>query len=547
MGTRIAVYAGVLALVGVTALSVILIRHQRNQIRAEVIHGSESIAEAIALSLEHASRTNQREWLAQTIHSMGQHEGIEAVRLFNKAGTIVFSSRAEEAGQQVDLHAEACVTCHETPEPLPALDPDDRSRIFEDEHGHQVVGTIRVIRNRPGCQGSSCHVPVSQQSVLGVLDILLPLDAAQARLQSATLSALLVSLGAVAILVFALFLLVRESIHRPIARVVDATRRVAKGDLDLQLHEKDAGEIGFLANSFNEMVESLANSQERVGEWVDTLQDTVSRKAKELHSAQMEVAHAEKLASVGVVAAGIAHELNSPLMAILTYAHLVQSRVPSDSQEHEDLQMIIQETNRCAAIIRQLLDFSREQSASTDLEPVSMQSVIDGAMEILKVELRNAEVEVERHIAGDLPPVEGNRAQLMQVLVNFAMNGIHAMPDGGKITIRADVVPRSEYARANLPAHPSEKLVRVRFHDTGTGISKEALRRVFDPFFTTKPVGQGSGLGLSVSLGLVNSFHGTILADSDGRSWTEFTVLLPVPVPQSHSALEETPLEAAIS
>jgi signal transduction histidine kinase len=118
----------------------------------------------------------------------------------------------------------------------------------------------------------------------------------------------------------------------------------------------------------------------------------------------------------------------------------------------------------------------------------------------------------------------------MQVLVNLMMNSLHAMPEGGVITVGVDVVERSNYSGASLAPHPGDRLVRIRIRDSGHGISAAALPRVFDPFFTTKEVGQGSGLGLSVSLGLIQRFHGTILADSDGDSWTEFTILIPVPV-----------------
>jgi signal transduction histidine kinase len=118
----------------------------------------------------------------------------------------------------------------------------------------------------------------------------------------------------------------------------------------------------------------------------------------------------------------------------------------------------------------------------------------------------------------------------MQVLVNLMMNSLHAMPGGGVVTVSADVVGRSDFSGTLMDPHPGEGLVRIRVRDTGEGIDRNALPRVFDPFYTTKDVGKGSGLGLSVSMGLIQRLHGTILADSDGESWTEFTILIPVPV-----------------
>jgi two-component system NtrC family sensor kinase len=258
------------------------------------------------------------------------------------------------------------------------------------------------------------------------------------------------------------------------------------------------------------------------------LEEKVAAEAHELREAQFQVIQAEKLSSVGLVAAGIAHELNSPLMAIITFSHLVRSAVPPDSQAQEDLRMIEREANRCAVIIRQLLDFSRKQAQEPELRPCAVNQVVAGALELLKIELQNAGVAVDVSLADDLPDVEANDVQLMQVFINLLVNALQAMPDGGQLTITGDVVERRLYARFDLPPHPSPTLARITIRDTGTGIARQDLARVFDPFFTTKPVGKGSGLGLSVSLGLVRGYRGTILVDSDGASWTEFTVLLPI-------------------
>jgi signal transduction histidine kinase len=305
---------------------------------------------------------------------------------------------------------------------------------------------------------------------------------------------------------------------------------VSAGELKAEVPVGSSAEMDFLAGSLNAMIESFSTSQNRLEEWAGDLEETVATKADELRKAQMEVAQAEKLSSVGMVAAGIAHELNSPLMAIITFAHLVKDKVEPESREHEDLQMIIGEANRCAGIIRQLLDFSREQADPLDKETCEIPDVVAAAQKILKVEMRNRGVELDIDLGPTVPTVEANRAQLMQVLVNLIMNSLHAMPEGGVITVGVDVVKRSNYSGASLPPHPGDGLVRIRIRDSGHGISAAALPRVFDPFFTTKEVGQGSGLGLSVSLGLIQRFHGTILADSDGESWTEFTILIPVPV-----------------
>ncbi|NNG17386.1 MAG: HAMP domain-containing histidine kinase [Gemmatimonadales bacterium] len=521
LSSRIAFLAGFLALGGVATLSFILISSQRKQVLAEVIHSSESIAETIRLSINHDMLANRREGVHEVIVSVGEHPGIARVRLFNKEGRISYSSWEEEVGRVVDKQAEACITCHAESEPYRNLDLEDRSRIYTDPQRGRTLATIYVIRNEEGCHPAGCHALPATQSVLGVLDVAMSLEPTQDRLFASTRNALLVSLAAVVLITSALFFLIRQSVRQPVTRLIAATRRVAEGDYTLQVPSGATDEIGFLAQSFNEMIESLDTSQQH-------LEEKFAQKAEELRTAQFQVVQAEKLSSVGLVAAGIAHELNSPLMAIVTFAHMVQKRVPPDSQEHEDLRMILHETDRCAAIIRTLLDFSRDQSQEPHIELLEVAKLIEQALEILRVEVRSHGVEIDMSVPGNLPFVEANAVQLTQVFVNLILNAIQAMPDGGRITLKADATTRTAYPSVKLPPSPRRQLLRIRVRDSGTGIPSKDLDKIFDPFFTTKPVGQGSGLGLSVSHAIITRHRGTILVTSDGKSWAEFTVLIPV-------------------
>jgi two-component system NtrC family sensor kinase len=520
LSSRIAFLAGFLALGGVSTLSFILIRSQRKQVLAEVIHSSESIAETIRLSINHDMLANRREGVREVIVSVGKHPGIAGVRLFNKEGRISYSSREEEVGRVVDKQAEACIKCHTESEPYRNLDLEDRSRIYTDPQGGRTLATIYVIRNEEGCHPAGCHALPNTQSVLGVLDVAMSLEPTQDRLFASTRHAILISLGAVVLITSALFLLIRQSVRQPVNRLIAATRQVAEGDYKLQLPSGAADEIGFLARSFNEMMESLNTSQR-------DLEQKVAQRAQELRTAQFQVVQAEKLSSVGLVAAGIAHELNSPLMAIVTFAHMVQKKVPPDSQEYEDIRMILHEADRCAAIIRTLLDFSRDQSQEPNVELCEIPKLIERALEILKVEIRSRSIKIDLSIPSTLPCIDVNTVQLTQVLVNLLLNAIQAMPDGGLIAIKADTTTRSAYPSVKLPPDSRRQLLRIRVRDSGTGISSEDLDKVFDPFFTTKPVGQGSGLGLSVSHAIITRYRGTILVTSDGKSGAEFTVLVP--------------------
>jgi len=521
LSTRVAFLAGFLTLGGAITHSYILIRSQRRSILAEVVHGSENLAEAVRLAIGYEMLANRSEAIQDAIQAVGDHAGVARVRLIDKKGRISYSSRPSEIGHVIDKRADGCIQCHRATDPYERLDQQDRSRIYDDAEVGRVVSTIAVIRNEAGCAGVGCHQPPAQKSVLGVLDVTVSLAPVQARLAASTRNAVLLSLAAVLIITGSLFFLIQQVVRQPISRLIAATRRVSAGDY--AVHKVDSAgsdEIGFLARSFNEMIESVQTSQQ-------DLEQKLTQKAEELRSAQFQVVQAEKLSSVGLVAAGIAHELNSPLMAIVTFAHLVQRRLPPDSQESEDVRMILREADRCAAIIRTLLDFSRDQSQAPEVELCEVPAMVEGAVKILGVELRGHGIEIESTIAAGIPLVDANAVQITQVLVNLLINAMHAMPEGGRVTITVDAVPKTLYEAVRLPPSSSDTLIRVRIRDTGTGIPDENIGRIFDPFFTTKPVGQGSGLGLSVSHAIIERHRGRILVDSDGSSWTEFTLLIP--------------------
>lgn len=527
LSTRIAVPAGFFVLASFAVFSVLLVRTQREQALAEAIHGSENIAEIINLSIDHDMRINRRDGVRAMVRSVGEHLDVELIRVFNKDGVIAYSSRPDEVGVSVSITSEACLGCHSGPVPPRELAPDDRSRIYEDSDGVQRLYTIRVINNEEGCQGSACHAAPAEQSVLGILGVTVSLQPAQARVAAASRNALLVSLVAVALITGALFQLIRRLVRRPLDTIIDATRRVAEGDTRLPVPRGASREIGILAASFNDMVQNLNSSRKHLESWASSLEAKVTATAGELRDAQFQMAHAEKLSSVGLMAAGIAHELNSPLMAIITFTHLVRNALPGESPQQEDLRMIESEANRCAAIIRQLLDFSRKQAQEPETEPCHVGAVVEEALALLKVEIQNSDAEIRTGIPDALPRVEANGPQLLQVFVNLILNALQAMPKGGAISIDSSVVERAVHIKDALPPHSGRHLIKTVVRDNGPGIPEGALGKVFDPFFTTKSVGGGSGLGLSVSLGLVRSFRGTILAASDGRTGAEFTVLLP--------------------
>ncbi|HOX46812.1 MAG TPA: ATP-binding protein [Myxococcota bacterium] len=289
---------------------------------------------------------------------------------------------------------------------------------------------------------------------------------------------------------------------KPIAQLAEGMRRVAEGELSYKVRIDSADELGTAARAFNQMVKAV---KER--EW--QLQEMTSDRLSEV----------EKQISIGRLAAGVAHEINNPLTAILSLSKLMLRHTPEGDKNHEDLRIIVEETTRCREIVGGLLDFARERPAS--LRVVDLNAVIADTVALTKKydALQHHEIAVESRIQPLL--VEADPKQLQQVFTNLVLNAAEAMremPDGGL----------GAHIRLVLDEDSSGGFAQVQVRDTGPGIPTEILNRIFEPFFTTKGKSKGTGLGLSVSLGIVRKHNGNIEVDSQVGLGTCFTVVLPL-------------------
>ncbi len=294
---------------------------------------------------------------------------------------------------------------------------------------------------------------------------------------------------AVATILLAVLIAVPVSlwISRPFTILAGATRRVAQGDWSVRVPATGLREMRTQAASFNTMVENLQEAQD-------------------------QLVQQEKLASVGQLAAGVAHEINNPLGSVLLYADILYKETPEDrQQQREDLQMIVREATRCKAIVNDLLNFSRQNQVlaqTTDLNAL----LHDLAAQKRKQELYT-NVEIVEDLDPALPAIQADPLQLHQTFVNLMDNAAEAMPDGGRLRLRTYTGPTPGF-------------VTVEVGDTGVGISEENMKKIFTPFFTTKPIGRGTGLGLAIIYGIVKMHRGQINVQSEVGKGTVFTITL---------------------
>jgi len=332
---------------------------------------------------------------------------------------------------------------------------------------------------------------------------------------------LLAGLAVVVLLI--LLSVIAANITRPIGVLVEATAKVARGDLDHQVEIETGDELGQLAGSFNQMTEELRQASDSLTQWGRTLEKRVEERTAELRATQENLIRSEKLASLGKIAAGVAHEINNPLTSILINAALlIEARKPDDP-DAEALNMIADETNRCAQIVKQLLEFSRQRPAQESLTDVN--ELIERTAQILEKQALVRNIKIVKVFDRSLPEINLDKTKIQQVFSNLMINAVEAMlPAGGTLTVTS-----------KLDAAPG--VIEIEFADTGVGIPKENLAKLFDPFFTTKTM--GTGLGLAVSYGIVRQRGGTIRVASEIGRGSVFTVKLPVVEKQEEKDSEE--------
>ena len=296
----------------------------RQHLEAATLTSAERVSDVIRRSTSYYMLRNDREGMYHAMTTMADEPGMVRVRIFDQQGRISYSSDTSEIGHSVDQSAEACYGCHVQSQPLTRLDRPDRFRIYRDNKGQRVLGVITPIENQPGCSNADCHAHPAGQQVLGVLDANLSLAKADAQLAQTTRRMLGYTLFALLDISLLSWFFVWRLVGQPLKRLTTGTKELADGNLGYQLAVDSSDEAGELATSFNRMSLQLQSANGQIVAWAKTLEDRVDEKTREVKRAHEQVLHVEKMATIGKMAAVVAHEINNPLSGILTYAKLIR-------------------------------------------------------------------------------------------------------------------------------------------------------------------------------------------------------------------------------
>ena len=308
----------------------------------------------------------------------------------------------------------------------------------------------------------------------------------------------------IGILMFGIAIALARRVVGPIEELVVSANRFSEGDLKTPVAVRGSEEINILSAEFELMRQKLLESY-------TNLEGKVEERTEALREAQFQISHQEKMASLGLLAAGVAHEIGNPLTGISSMAQIIKRRV-NDENIEEYINTILSNISRISRIVRELVDFTRP--SSYEAKQVDANTVIESAIGIARYDKRAKNIDLEMDLEQDLPSLFLVEDQLLQVFINILINAMDAcIGDSGLLTVRTFSENNNVY---------------IHFTDNGVGIPKEHQAKIFEPFFTTKKVGKGTGLGLSVSYGIIKNLNGTIKVESTPGTGSTFKIEIPI-------------------
>ncbi|MFC2139948.1 ATP-binding protein [Bacteroidota bacterium] len=405
IGFKLILVVGITTIIIIGVYSYYNIKSQSEVLLNEVERHANQLSETVKKSLHYDMLANNRESIHNIINTIGVDECIGGVRILNKEGEIIYASDNQDIGMMVDKKAESCYACHAADQPLQRLSIPERTRIFRfDPDSDRLLGIINPIYNEESCWEADCHAHSPEQTVLGVLDVTMCLREVDEQIQSSEIKVFLFAVVSIFSLSLIIGLFVKKWVDHPVKEFVKATNQVGVGNLNYVIKNTSQDELGLLARSFNAMTKRLSDMR-------------------------MQIFQSDKMASLGQLAAGVAHEINNPLTGVLTYSSFLAKRNKDNPEMLEDLNVIVRETKRSREIVKGLLDFARQSTPKMGLVDIS--EIVERALAVVANQLKINHIELVEDFGHDLPKIDADANQIQQVFVNLLVNAIDAIGDGG--------------------------------------------------------------------------------------------------------------------
>jgi two-component system NtrC family sensor kinase len=477
--TRIIVTTITLLVSGIFMYAAFNVRYQQTQLIETARESAELLLHTVESSIYNTMHLGNVQDVSTILSMVGQHDQLVGVRIFHPHGVILRSSNASEVGRVVNRDDYKLYQ-----------NPKNYGIFTVPPHG-EVLSLVKPIFNDPACH--ACHG--SKARVIGILNINYSLNRTKAQMLKASQIFIASSIAITAFLAIAILLILHYFVKKPLDKIMDNMSRVEKGDLRVRIEYRGKDEIGRLIKSFNSMVDRL---------------DVAKTELEQFHFQQLE--RADRLASIGEMAAGIAHEIKNPLAGISAAITIIRDDIPAEDPRSMILGEVLQQVQRLDKTVNDLLFFGKP--SLPELSCIDINDIIDSTCKFASQHRSVANVEKRMHLEPGLPTVYADGKQMQQVFLNLILNAFQAMPDGGTLAITTGRTVRD-----------GREYVTVEVADSGPGIPPLILEKIFTPFFTTKA--QGTGLGLPICNKLIQLHKGVIRVSSDNLHGTVFTIELP--------------------
>jgi two-component system, NtrC family, sensor kinase len=492
------------------------VKTEESQLLDTMVLGAGQLSKGITSATWHAMLDDHREAAYQVMETIALKQGIDRIRMFNRAGQMMFSTNAED---RVAL-------------PGPQMDETGSVRIQKGNDGKRLLKMLTPIYNEAACSQAACHAHPADVKVLGVLDLQLNLESVDREVDGMKLRVLVVT--GVEITLISLFIIyfTRRFLVRPIGKLIEGTKAISHMELDKPLDLVDSSEeLDELARSYEVMRDRLRTALAEINQFTQKLETKVEERTQQLQAAQKKLVHSDRLASLGQLSASVAHEINNPISGVLNLSMLLQRMLKDDGVPPERLAefrkylaQVTSETARVGRIVSDLLAFSRRSKPQR--APADLNRIVKTTLSLVDHKLKLSNVAASSRLAESLPAAQCDASQIQQVVLNLLLNAAEATHSRNERHISVETAA-------------GEGCVVFTISDNGEGIPPENLARIFDPFFTTKSDGKGVGLGLAVSYGIIQAHGGEIEVKSHVGEGTTFTVTLPL---EQAKAADEAPL-----
>jgi two-component system NtrC family sensor kinase len=494
-------------------------RSQQKALLDEMVTAADQLSHGITAATWQAMRADRRDAAYEIMESIARQQGIESIRIFNKEGLVTFSTDPKAAAR-VDKNAEACFLCHARETPLVRVDTPSRARVFRGLDGRRKLAMVTPVYNEPACASAACHAHPEERHVLGVLDVAMDVEPIDRQVAAIYWNAAGWAAVETLLIGFLIVIFTHHVVIRPIRMLIRGTQSVAAMDLERRIEIRTSDEFGELARAFDLMRIMLRDALAEINEFTRLLENRVDERTRQLRFAEGKLIQSDRMASLGQLAASVAHEINNPIGGVLNFVMLMERLLTADgipagrlADFHRYVRVSVVELERVGRIVSDLLAFSRQSTpARTDAD---LTDIVNQTVALLSHKFELAGVRLTLRLADGLPSLRCDASQIQQVVMNLVMNAVEASRAGGVVEVTTRSVP-------------AEAAVEFVVSDAGAGIPEENLARIYEPFFSTKEEGKGVGLGLAVVYGIVQAHGATINVSSTPGEGTTFDVRFPL-------------------